>query len=353
MSRSSMCKQPTAAAGGLFAALLFVSACSSAPNTVDASQEKFSKTTQEACEEGEREGQLNYWSATDPEDFEKEIAPFRQAYPGIDVNFTSIRPTDATQKIITEIQANYPLDVDATSTDLPSAQPLFDRGAVREIDWGALDIPEHLQLDYNGVGIYRTLRDFTGIGYNPDRTPAAEIPKTWDQLVDSKYAGQIVVDPRGVYLSGLAIAWGEDQTVEWVRELLDISKPIVTQGATDSIQKVVSGEATITTSAATSAINAAKQTGAPIEIAYLDVVPSQDKYGVVLAGAQHPNAAACFLGWFGSPEGQAQQLAVEYKANADRPEGLPADAQLSVAVTPEQQALSSIVGAEISEVISK
>jgi iron(III) transport system substrate-binding protein len=131
------------------------------------------------------------------------------------------------------------------------------------------------------------------------------------------------------------------------------SKPIVTQGATDSIQKVVSGEAKITTSATTSAINAAKHTGAPIEIAYLDVVPSQDKYSVLLSGAQHPNAAACFLSWFGGPEGQAQQLAIEYKGNSDKPDNLAANAKLSVADQPDQQAIFNTVGADISEALSK
>jgi iron(III) transport system substrate-binding protein len=353
MSRSSMFIRPAAATAGLLTSLVMLSACSSAPNTATASQEPYAKSMQEACEAGQSEGELNYWSATDPEDFEKEIEPFRVAYPGIKVNFTSIRPTDATQKIITEIQANHPLDVDATSTDLPSAQPLFDRHSVAQVDWSKLDIPENLRLDYGGVGIYRTLRDFIGIGYNSERTPAADLPSTWAELVDPKYKEQIVVDPRGVYLSGLAIAWGQDKTVDWVKDLMKTTNPVVTQGATDSIQKVISGESTITTSAVASAINAAKHTGAPMDIAYLDVVTSQDKYGVVLAGAQHPNAAACFLGWFGSPEGQAQQLAIEYKDNADRPAGVPAGAEVAVALTPEQQAIFNTTGEAISEAISK
>ncbi|GFG50090.1 hypothetical protein MAGR_15310 [Mycolicibacterium agri] len=338
----------------LLPSLLVLSACSSSQQ-VDAAgaAQSYDKTTKEACDAGAAEGELNYWSATDPGDFAKEIAPFQKAYPEIKVNFTSIRPTDATQKIITEIQAGHQLDVDATSTDLPSAQPLFDRGAVVSVDWSKLDIPENLQLDYNGVKIYRTLRDFIGIGYNPDQTPAAEVPSAWDELVDPKFSGQIIVDPRGVYLTGLAVAWGEDKTLNWVKDLKETSKPIVLQGATDSIQKVVSGEAKITTSATTSAINAVKQTGAPIEITYLDVVPSQDKYGVILSGAQHPNAAACFLSWFGGPEGQAQQLAVEYKGNSDKPANLPPNVQLSVADRPDQQEIFTSVGAEISEVLSK
>ena len=355
MSHRSVRTRSVAAGAALLSVWLVLNACSSQSggHTTGSTAAASSKSMDEACAAGEGEGELNYWSATDPEDFEKEIAPFRAAHPGIKVNFTSVRPTDATQKIVTEVQARHDLDVDATSTDLPSAQPLFDQGLVANIDWNALGIPSHLQIDYGGVPIYRTLRDFIGIGYNPHNTPAPEVPKTWDQLVDTKYSDRIVVDGRGVYLSGLAIAWGPEKTVEWVKKLWDTDKPIVVQGATDSIQKVIGGEALITTSATTSAINAAKQTGAPIEIAYLDVVPSQDKYGVVLAGAQHPNAAACFLGWFGSAEGQAQQLKVEYKGNSDEPDNLSSGATLSVAVKPEDQAVLNQTGADISDIISQ
>jgi iron(III) transport system substrate-binding protein len=351
MSHRSMRAQSVAAGAGL---LLAISACSSGGGQSSAtSHGTYSKSLQAACAAGAKEGELNYWSATDPGDFAKEIAPFREKYPGIKVNFTSVRPTDATQKVITETQASHALDVDATSTDLPSAQPLFDRHVVADVDWKALGVPSRLGFRYGGVGIYRTLRDFIGIGYNPQRTPASEVPHTWDELVSSKYSGRIVVDPRGVYLSGLAVAWGQDKTVSWVENLMRTSKPMVVQGATDSIQKVASGEALFTTSAATSAINAAKKTGAPIQIAYLDVVPSQDKYSVVLAEAKHPNAAACFLGWFGSARGQAQQLKVEYKDNQNAPSTTAPGSKPSVAVTPKQQALLNSAGAAISDLLSR
>jgi iron(III) transport system substrate-binding protein len=351
MSHRSMRMQSVTAGAGL---LLVLSACSSGGgDTTATSHEKYSKSLQAACAAGEKEGELDYWSATDPGDFAKEIAPFRAKYPGINVKFTSVRPTDATQKVITETQAGHDLDVDATSTDLPSAQPLFDRQLVVNVDWSALDVPSRLDFKYGGVETYRTLRDFIGIGYNPQRTPASDVPHTWDDLVNSKYSGRIVVDPRGVYLSGLAVAWGQDKTITWLKNLTSTSKPMVVEGATDSIQKVVSGEALFTTSATTSAINAVKETGAPIQIAYLDVVPSQDKYGVILSGAQHPNAAACFLGWFGSPQGQAEQLKVEYKDNADKPANMGPGSTLSVAVTPQQQAVLNTAGAAISELLSQ
>jgi iron(III) transport system substrate-binding protein len=353
MSRRTTGKRVTKVLSGALCASLGVTACGSSKPAAQVSSGVFGPSTSTACAAGAKEGTLNYWSRTDASDFDKEIAPFRAKYPQIKVNFTSITPTDATQKIITETQANHALDVDATSTDLASAQPLFDQKLVKDVKWSALGIPGNLLLTYGGVGTFRTLRDFVGIGYNPKLVAAADVPTSWDQLVNSKYSGRVIVDPRGIYLSGLAVAWGESKTTTWFDNLLKTSKPQVVQGATSSIEKVVSGEALFTTSATTSAINAAKGSGAPIAIAYLDVVPSQDKYGVILTKALHPNAAACFLGWFGSAEGQAQQLKVEFKGNADQPVPMPSGAALSVASTVENQNVQNAVSVKMGTALSK
>jgi iron(III) transport system substrate-binding protein len=312
----------------------------------------FAPNASAACAAGAKEGSLNYWSATDPDTFAKEIAPFKAANPGIKVNFTSVRPTDATQKIITEIQAHHALDVDATSTDLASAQPLFDQKLIMNVDWSALGVPKSLLLNYGGVGTYRTFRDFIGIGYNPKVLAKADLPTSWDQLVNAKYSGRVVVDPRGVYLSGLAIAWGEPKTMTWLNSLIKTAKPQSATGSTAAVQKVVSGEALFATSATGATVADAQSHGAPIDIAYLDVIPSQDKYAALLAKAQHPNAAACFLGWFASAEGQAQQLKAEFKANADQPAAMPPGAQLSVSTTPHDQVVQHDASAAISKALS-
>ncbi|MCW2598422.1 MAG: hypothetical protein JWM02_251 [Frankiales bacterium] len=352
MSRRTTGKRVVMILSGALCASLGVTACGSSKTTTAATSSAFAPSTSAACTAGAKEGSLNYWSRTDAGDFAKEIVPFTAKYPGIKVNFTSVTPTDATQKIITEIQANHALDVDATSTDLASAQPLFDQKLVKNVDWSALGVPKNFLLTYGGVGTYRTLRDFVGIGYNPKVVTAAELPTTWDQLINSKYSGRVIVDPRGIYLSGLAVAWGESKTMTWFNNLMKTAKPQVVKGATSSIQKVVSGEALFTTSATTSAITAAKGSGAPIEITYLDVVPSQDKYSVIMEKAQHPNAAACFLGWFGSAEGQAQQLKVEFKGNADQPSPMPSGATLSVASTSDNQTVQNTVSSEMSKALS-
>ena len=85
-------------------------------------------------------------------------------------------------------------NVDATSTDLASAQPLFDQKLIMNVDWSALGVPQHLLLTYGGIGTYRTFRDFIEIGYNPKVVAKADLPNSWNQLINSKYSGRVVVD---------------------------------------------------------------------------------------------------------------------------------------------------------------
>jgi len=306
-----------------------------------------------ACAAGAAEGEVNYWSTSDPDDFAEEIAPFEQEYPDITVNYTNIVPADATQQLITELQAGHSLSADAFTMDLASAAPLLDAGVIADFDYGALGIDESHVTAEGDVRMFRVFRDLIGIAYNPQTTSEADLPKSWDDLLDPKWKGKVIVDPRGVYVGGLGAAWGEDEAVDWFGTFLDEAEPQVLMGSTASLQAVESDQALLSTSATASAVLQQQADGAPIDIAYLDVVTSQDKYGMLVSGAAHPNAAACFLGWWGGPEGQAQQLAVELKANDDAPADLPAGATLAFVTDPESQTVVTDTTVQLAELMAQ
>ncbi len=340
MHLSTQCKAAVGVALAAASALL-LSACSSSGSPQSggggSSAASFSESSSAACAAGATEGAVDYWSTTDPDYFAKEIAPFTKENPDITVTYTNIQPTDATQRLITEAQAKHALSADAMTMDLASASPLFQAKLVQDVDYAKLGIPSNLIQTTSGVKIYRVFRDLIGIAYNPKITKPADLPTTWDQLLDSKWQGKVIVDPRGVYVGGLAAAWGEQKTEDWFTGFLTTAKPQVVKGATASLQEIASGQALLSTSAAASAVLQAQKSGAPVDITYLDAITSQDKYAMLVKGAQHPQAAQCFLAWWGSSEGQAQQLAVEYKANQDKPDTVPACAKLGFVTTAKEQ----------------
>jgi iron(III) transport system substrate-binding protein len=302
------------------------------------------------CKAGESEGKVSFRDTTDPAVFSKEIVGFEQKYPQIKVDFGSQRPQDSVQRIVAEKQARHAIDVDAIAIDMPSAAPMIQQNMIQPVDWGAIGVPSTDVLTSQGAQFVRTQRIILGLGYNTQKLSAADLPNTWDELIDPKWAGKVIVDPRGEYLSGLGIVWGPQRAEDWYKKLLSTDKPMIVKGATTSLEKVISGEAELTTSSHDAEVLEQKSKGAPVGIKYLDVVPTQDHYAIVVKGAAHPNAAACFLGWWVSPDGgQAAQLKNEFKGNEDEPKGMPASAKLGAITTAEQ----ADVQAQVAGVFAK
>jgi iron(III) transport system substrate-binding protein len=290
------------------------------------------------CEAAKAEKTLNFRASTDAEVFAEEIKPFQQLYPWIQVNFTSQRPQTSIPLIVTQVQANHTLDVDGTKIDIPAAHPLLEQGlVVSDVDWAALGVPEEYIAKPEGVPAPRTQRISLGLAYNTTKLSADDLPDTWQDLVNPKWAGKVIVDPRSEYLGGLAPAWGKEKTVEWYKQLLAVDKPMVVAGATASLQKVISGEALLSTSAHDAEVDEQQAKGAPVALKFLDVAPVQDNYGFVLKDAPHPNAAKCFLAWYANPNGGAvQQMKYEFKPNATEPVGLGEGTEIAAPTDPAQ-----------------
>jgi iron(III) transport system substrate-binding protein len=283
------------------------------------------------CKAGAQEGSLNYATSTDPDQIGPEVKAFEAKYPGIKVKVAAGQePQDNVAQIIAKVQAHHDLGLDALTLDIANIGPLVQQRLIAPVDWTALGAPGDWLLNLGGNSLLRTQRIVLGLGYNSDKISADQLPNTWDDLLDPKWSGKFVVDPRGKYLAPLGITWGYDKAVEWYKKLLQ-NNPQLVEGASDSVSKVASGEALFSTSSHDAEINQAQHDGSHVAIKYLDVVPTHDNYGIVISGADHPNAAACFLGWFDSPEGQSMQLKTEFKGNETTPSGLPSGAQIASA----------------------
>lgn len=308
----------------------------------------------DACTKGGEEGKLIIRKTTDPDDFAKEIAPFEQKYPDIKVAYQSMRPEDSVQRIFASHQAGKQPDADVIDMDLPSLQPLLAQGLVQKVAWRDFGFAEDLVFTTSdGIELPRSQRTILGLGYNPKNVDAAELPNTWEELNDSKWKGKVITDPRGKYLSGIALTWGADKATDWFTRFVEVDKPMVVEGATTSLEKVISGEALLSTSAHDAEVAEQKAKGAPVEIKYLDVVPTQEHYGAVVEDAADPNAAACFIGWWSDPNGGGKtQLQYEFKNNETRPAAVPADAQLAIITDPKQVGLQTDVANKFGELLT-
>lgn len=333
--------------------------CSSSGGGSDASggsgggDAPFTASADAACQAASgEEGAVNFVASTDAAVFAQEIEPFRAAYPDIDVKFTNLRSADASQTLLAEAQVGRGLSFDALAGELPGFQPLFDENLVLNVDWPALGMGEDLVVEQNGATTFRNYRLITGIGYNTDLVKEADLPNTWDELVDPKWTGKIIVDPRGQYLARMAPAKGEQETIDWFQRLMDVTKPLIIQGATASSQKVIAGEALLTTSAGDSNVAEAQQDGAPLAIKYMDLVPTSDYYTLVMKDTPRPNKTACFLAWLGGPEGQAQKLKYEFQKNETEPANLPPGSTLVLTDTPEKRETAAQTAEALAKIMA-
>jgi iron(III) transport system substrate-binding protein len=304
-------------------------------------------STEEVCKAAEQEGELVSWNSEDPEAYEKIFGEFAKSYPGIKLNSVEVRPDDLVQKLVTESAAGHESGVDAISITMDKSGPLLENNLLNtDIDFTKMGV----DADYIGEGnAVRTERIAIGLAYNTDQVQESDLPNTWDELVDSKWDGKVVVDPRGDPLQLLAIAWGQDKTVDFVTRLSETAHPQVVQGATAGLLTVASGENKITTNGRSAETAEQQSKGAPVKIKYLDVVPAVDYYTAVPAGAPHPNAGACWAAWLNSDTGRKAKAEYAFKGNIDLPQEA-GSGQLAAIERPQDTELVAATAEKISAV---
>jgi len=278
------------------------------------------------CAAGQDEGTFTYWATIEPDNFARIIEPFQARYPGIEIEFLSIREEDGSAQILTAIAAGQPIEPDLLYGSQDGLFPIISRDLIDpDYDWTGVGADPSMIHETNMIRLFAV---GLGIAYNTNLGTPADLPATWEELVDTKYKANLVVDPRGNPFDLLAIAWGEADTLDYVQRLADTVEPIVIRGGTAGMTEVLSGGALMTSSGRADSNAELQSDGAPIDMHYMDVVPIRILFNGLVKDAAHPNAAACFAGWLATDEGAAAFEAVEFKANVYPPAGVPDTAQL-------------------------
>jgi iron(III) transport system substrate-binding protein len=144
---------------------------------------------------------------------------------------------------------------------------------------------------------------------NTAAVPKNEIPRTWADVLNPKFAGKIVIgSPRvGTAYSLLYLALLKDPKYgEAFFEKLAANRARVVQNNPMVAQLTAAGEASLGfTGIPYDATNVVKANpGAPITYVYLDIVTAAYTYVVINAKAQRPNASRLLAAWLMSPAGQ-------------------------------------------------
>jgi ABC-type Fe3+ transport system substrate-binding protein len=302
------------------------------------------------CAAGAEEGTFTYWATIEPDNFSRIIEPFEASYPGIDIEFLSIREEDGAGQILTSIAAGADIEPDMLYGSQDGLFPIISRDLIdTDYDWTQVGVSPDMVHETNMVRLFVV---GLGLAYNTNLGAPADLPNTWEELIDSAYAQDLVVDPRGNPFDLLAIAWGEAATLDYVTRLSETVDPIIIRGGTAGMTEVLSGGALMTSSGRADSNAELQAAGAPIEMHYMDLVPLRVLYNGLVKDADHPNAAACFAGWLASDEGKNSFESVEFKANDFPPAGVPDGADFVFVDSAQDAEVANAAGKKIQEIIA-
>lgn len=262
---------------------------------------------------------------------------FEKAHPKIDVRFLDMGSQEVYDRVRSEA-ANPQADV-----WFGGPQPIFGRGAAEGLlaphrpVW-ADAVPETSR----GPGdlYFGTYRTAPVLVFNSKSVPEGEAPRDWDDLLDPKWRGKILMrDPLAsgtlrtlfgsIFARSVQETGSTEQALAWLRRLDAQTKEYVPNPAL-LLEKLNRGEGLLTIWELTDILWQQKR-GAPLGLRFpASGTPVIDDSVALVKGAKHPAEAKLFLDWIGGKEAQelAAREAFRLPARTDLPpEGLPDWAQ--------------------------
>jgi iron(III) transport system substrate-binding protein len=279
---------------------------------------KQSPAVKELYEKAKKEGEVVMWG-TNGREVDWIPAAFAAEWPGIKVNV--LGDNDIAPKIIAETRAGRH-EVDVYWCSITCAAPVVQRDLATAIDWSMFGVTKD-NTAFDGKMGYTNNIVYV-IAYDTTKMKEADIPTTWDKLLDPKYKDKMTASlflmPRLV--SALSIKWGKDKALDFARHLAADTGVLLTRAPRESILQ--SGERVMAVGEVDTLPKLWAQSGMKVKY----VIPSPVVLGqfgsTVLTKAPHPNAARLLAGWLASKEGKAARtrgnLEDDYRPGSDNPE---------------------------------
>lgn len=261
------------------------------------------KTVEELYEAAKAEGHISYYATAQVNITARVIEGFKKRYPGIEIEPLRLATAQMAQRFMSEHSAgNYANDV------LQLADPFVMRDA-QEKGWLSplSEVPEAANFPADSrtshwatVGIAPHT-----IVINTELVPAAEQPKSWPELLDPKWKGQIILsDPRNNlevadWLYTMFDAYGEDYLVK-----LKAQEPQYVPSILPAMQLLAAGDGKIVAPALQQSTALLQERGAPVTDFAPELTSGQESLAAVCANAKHPNAARLLVNYLLTEEGQ-------------------------------------------------
>ena len=294
----------------LSAATLVLAGCgaSAGGSETEAAPEISTGSLDELIEAAQAEGSVSVYGELQEPDLQRFAEGFTEKY-GIEVSTLRLGGNSLAQRFEAEKQAKSPTADVLMGLDLEFYRDVIDKDLVVSFDdSGVHDLlegyPDEYSFEEFGVPMLQTLA--TGFIYNTDLVDPADIPDSWQELVDSeRWQGKFCsVDPNTsisvvTFYSVVAENEGEDvvrglgeKMARWYPNIVALNEAVAV------------GECELGIDSAQFFVEGMKAAGnATVEFAAAPTALYPSPTAVVVQDAAHPNAARLFVHYVLSEEG--------------------------------------------------
>jgi iron(III) transport system substrate-binding protein len=248
-----------------------------------------------------REGELVYYASMNVAEANAVIGAFEKRYPFIKVKLNRIGSEKLLTRVLTEARAKK-IFADVIQT-VEFSMHIFNRRGIlgRYMPQASSIYPN----EFKEEGFWTTVYYNAYVtGYNTRLVTARALPKSYDDLLDPKWKGALMMEgTKADWFAGMLQIMGQERGQKYMRALAR-QQPSPREGHELLAQLIVAGEGLFDINIPAASVERMKERGAPIDWTALGEVPAI-MVGIGLsAQAPHPNAAKVFLDFVLSREGQ-------------------------------------------------
>jgi iron(III) transport system substrate-binding protein len=221
---------------------------------------------------------------------------------GIKVELWRALSEKVVQRALTEAKARR-FAVDVIETNSPEMEMLAREGLFAEVksphlaDLPPGAIPQHRQWIPDRL-------NFFVVAYNTAKVKREELPANYQGFLDAKWKGRIGLEATDTeWMATLVKKWGERDGMAYFRKLAEM-RPDVRKGHVLLAELIAAGEIPVGLTVYNANAESLKRKGAPIDWLPVQPVVARAQGIGISRNAPHPQAAAAFVDFVLSPEGQ-------------------------------------------------
>ncbi|MCR9220983.1 MAG: hypothetical protein NXI21_12225 [Alphaproteobacteria bacterium] len=287
-----------------------------------ASAAELGATYEEILAGAKEEGRLVVWSnfPSRPETHQALIAAFNERF-GLEteLEWVPLSSPQANSRAIAEA-AGRQVSVDVIGAgSIGEVKVASDGGIITPYDWVGVfgeQFPEIGEVDgpaeFEGLALSYFVAHSV-MGWNPGMIEGEEVPNSWFEVADSKWAGKFSANAYWFWpLPVLSLCIGEEESYALADKFI-ANTPVLGKGSPAVNQAITTGQVPIGFTLSLVAANSLRKEE-PLDFKmFRDYLPYWDNYLWALDGSPNPNTARLFSAW----------MAVEGYKVADPIEPLP------------------------------